>query len=158
MVLAMKYGRGLGGAAPEFDAAWCGVRCSMQLLTRQCHVWVVLFIYLFLASIHAKLGRFCQNRAVSIELGRIGQWPKRTQNDRNRLKSALNHVRTNAIGFEWGANILNLSFLNFIMNICCFFCVLFCVSCIFLSLFCESRHSHVFFKNILIVKIYRKYK
>ena len=27
-----------------------------------------------------------------------------------------------------------------------------------LSFFCESRHSNVFFKNILIVKIYRKYK
>ena len=32
------------------------------------------------------------------------------------------------------------------------------VSCLLLSLFCESRHSNVFFKNILIVKIYRKYK
>ena len=26
------------------------------------------------------------------------------------------------------------------------------------SFFCESRHSNVFFKNMLIVKIYRKYK
>ena len=32
------------------------------------------------------------------------------------------------------------------------------VSCLLLSLFCESRHSNVFFNNILIVKIYRKYK
>ena len=32
------------------------------------------------------------------------------------------------------------------------------VSCLLLSLFCESRNSNVFFKNILIVKIYRKYK
>ena len=29
----------------------------------------------------------------------------------------------------------------------------FCVSCLLLSLFCESRHSNVFFKNILIVKM-----
>ena len=31
------------------------------------------------------------------------------------------------------------------------------VSCLLLSLFCELRHSNVFFKNILIVKIYKKY-
>ena len=31
-------------------------------------------------------------------------------------------------------------------------------TCLLLSFFCESRHSNVFFKNILIVKIYRKYK
>ena len=29
-------------------------------------------------------------------------------------------------------------------------------TCFLLSFFCESRHSNVFFKNILIVKIYRK--
>ena len=29
-------------------------------------------------------------------------------------------------------------------------------TCLLLSFFCESRHSNVFFKNILIVKIYRK--
>ena len=34
------------------------------------------------------------------------------------------------------------------------FSFLFCVSCLLLSLFCKSRHSNVFFKNILIVKIY----
>ena len=31
-------------------------------------------------------------------------------------------------------------------------------TCLLLYFFCESRHSNVFFKNILIVKIYRKYK
>ena len=29
-------------------------------------------------------------------------------------------------------------------------------TCLLLSFFCESRHSNVFFKNILIVKIYKK--
>ena len=31
-------------------------------------------------------------------------------------------------------------------------------TCLLLSFFCESRHNNVFFKNNLIVKIYRKYK
>ena len=38
------------------------------------------------------------------------------------------------------------------------FSFLFYVFCLLLSLFCESRHSNVFFKNILIVKLCRKYK
>ena len=35
---------------------------------------------------------------------------------------------------------------------------LFCVSCLLLSFFCDQGHSNVLFKNILIVKIYKKYK
>jgi len=84
----------------------------------RCHVWASFFSF----RIHSEPSWFGQNRAVSAD-------------DRNRPKSALNHARTAEIGFEWGPNILNLSFLNFILNICCFFCV----SCLLLSLFCESR-------------------
>ena len=71
---------------------------------------------------------------IRLELGRIGWWPKWP-------KSTLNHAGIAEIGFEWGPNIQNLSFLNFIMNICYFFVFsfLFCVSCHLLSLFCESR-------------------
>ena len=80
-------------------------------------------------------------------------------NGRNRPKSALNHFGIAKIGFEWGPNILNLSLILFWIFVASFvfsflFCVLFCVSCLLLSLFCKSRHSNVFFKNILIVKIY----
>ena len=56
--------------------------------------------------------------------------------DRNRQKkpkTALNQAGTVEIGF--GGQISHLR-----------------------DVFCESRHSNVFFKNILIVKIYRKYK
>ena len=52
-----------------------------------------------------------------------------------RPKSALNYSGTPEIGFEWGPNILNLSFLNFILNICCFFCVFFFVLCFLPSSF-----------------------
>ena len=41
-----------------------------------------------------------------------------------------------------------------LLLLCVCVCVCFCVSCFLLSLFYESRHSNVFFKNILIVKIY----
>ena len=69
------------------------------------------------ASICTEPGKFSQNQAVSAELGRIG-WPSKWP------KLALNHARTAKIGFKWDPNILNLSFLNFILNICCFFFVL----------------------------------
>ena len=49
------------------------------------------------------------------------------QNGSKQPKSALNHAETAKIGFEWDPNILNLFFLNFILNICCLFCVFFFV-------------------------------
>ena len=82
------------------------------------------------ASIRANLASICadlcwtrQIRPESSCIGQIGLYQLAAETDRNRLKSALNHVGTVEIGFEWGPNILNLSFLNFILNICCFFCV-----------------------------------
>ena len=51
--------------------------------------------------------QFGQNQVVSAG---SQNWPKQAE-----------------IGFEWGPNILKLSFLNFILNICCFFCVFFFV-------------------------------
>ena len=104
--------------------------------------------------IHANSASICANSA------RIGPNQVVLAGNRNKPKSALNYAGTAEIGFEWGPNILNLFFLNFIwIFVASFvFSFLFCVSCLLLSLFCESRHSNVFFKNILIVKIYRKYK
>ena len=62
--------------------------------------------------------------------------PNQVVSASNRNKSALNHAGITKIGFEWGPNILNLSFLNFIMNIRCFFCVFFFVLCfVFLAFF-----------------------
>ena len=99
--------------------------------------------------------------SCSTESGYIDWRPKQP-------KSALNHAETAKIGFQWGPNILNLSFLNFILNICCFFYDLFFVVffffffffCCFLPSFFVWIKAIVmcFFKKILIVKIYRKYK
>ena len=67
------------------------------------------------------------------ELGCIGQigsyqsTAKIDRNNQNMQKSTLNHAGTAEIGFEWGLNIRNLSFLNFILNICYFFCIVFFV-------------------------------
>ena len=71
-------------------------------------------------------------RTKSGRIGGIGSYWLAAKTDRNgwkRAKSTLNHAGTAKIGFEWGPNILNLSFLNFILNICCFFCVFFFVLC-----------------------------
>ena len=117
---ARKQQRGWEGAPPESDVALHGVRPLTPLPMRWCHVWVFFFffgIHADLALIFAKTGRFGQNQDVSAESNCIGQQPK----------SALNHVWTTEIGYEWGLNILTLSFLNFILNICCFFCVFFFV-------------------------------
>ena len=62
----------------------------------------------------ARIRSYRLNRIVSVGSRNWPKWPK----------SALNHAETAEINFEWGPNILNLSFLNFILNICCFFCVL----------------------------------
>ena len=130
----MMQGRGWEGAAPESDAARCRVRLPARLS----------FFFFFHGFASTRLNsrrlnfyshRFTPNRDDSgkIKPNRVisaGDW-----NGRNRPKSALNHAGTAEIGFEWGPNILNLSFLNFIMNICCFFCVFFFVLCFLPSSF-----------------------
>ena len=90
------------------------------------------FFFFLLSLIRADSALIC------VEPGQFGQnWVVSAgdRNGRNRPKSALNHAGTAKIGFEWGPNILNLSFLNFILNICCFFCVFFFVLCFLPSSF-----------------------
>ena len=129
------------------------------------------FFFFFFSLDSCRLGFnwrwFALNRANSARIGPYRlNWVVLTgdQNGHNRPKSALNHAGTAKISFEWDPNILNLSFLNFILNICCFFCVFFFVLCfvVFLTFFflcfVNQGHSNVFSKNILIVKIYWKYK
>ena len=82
------------------------------------------------ASIHNEPGWFGQNRAVSAISDRIGRQLMRPKQAEISLETCRNSQNYDLRG----------------------------LSCLLLSLFCESRHSNVFFKNILIVKIYRKYK
>ena len=143
----MKHERGWEGATPESNTAWRGVRRLTWLPVCRCRVWAFFFFFFFTDSwqlglirtdsawfaptrllvslIRAKLGRFGENQAISAD-----DW-----NGRNKPKSALNHFGIAKIGFEWGPNIPNLSFLNFILNICCFFCVFFFVLCFLPSSF-----------------------
>ena len=99
-----------------------GVRCGVWHLTRLlahwCRVWAFFFftysrwlgsICANLASICAEPGWFGQNQAVLAESSCFGQRPKRPKQAEISLESE--------IGFEWGPNNLNLSFLNFILNI-----------------------------------------
>ena len=87
------------------------------------------------ASIRTDSGRFPPIRPKSSRIGWIRSYRPAAKTDQNRPKSALNHAGTAKIGFEWGPNILNLSFLNFILNICYFFCIFFFVLCFLPSSF-----------------------
>ena len=143
-LLSMKHGLSWEGAAPESDAG-CSVRHGCP------RVYAALTIFFFFFFFHG----FASTRLDSHQLGfcsrRLGQNQAESGHIGWRPKWPWIMLEQLKPGFEWG---LNLSFLNFILKICCFFCVY----CLLLSLFCESRHSNVFFKNILIVKMYRKYK
>ena len=109
------------------------------------HVWVFFFFW-DLLRLGSNSGRFLLNRANSARIG----WYRPNwivlAGGRSKLKLALNHAGTAEISFEWGPNILNLSLLNFILNICCFFCVLFFVLCfVFLAFFflCFVNQGHI---------------
>ena len=94
-----------------------------------------------LGLIRADFHRTWPIRPESGHIGQIGSYRpaikvvETNQNGRNKPKSVLNYAEIAEIRFEWGPNILNLSFLNFIMNICCFFCVFFFVLCLLPSSF-----------------------
>ena len=110
---SMNHGRRWEGAAPGSDATQRSCPC----------VGAASELFFFLSLIRADSASIC------VEPGWFGQnWVVSAgdRNGRNRPKSALNHAGTAKISFEWGPNILNLSlsFLNFILNICCFFFVL----------------------------------
>ena len=129
----MKHGRSWEGATLKSNTARRGVWRLTQLPVLRCRVWA----FFFFSRIHADSAwfaltrlRFALNRADSTRIKPYQ--PNRVvwASDRNipKLpKSALNHAKTAEISFEWGPNILNLSFFNFILNICCFFCVFFFV-------------------------------
>ena len=89
--------------------------------------------------IRTESGWFNQNRAVSAD----------DRNGWNKQKWALNHVETVEINFEWSPNILNLSFLSFILNICYFFCVFFFVLC-FVLCFLPSSFFVLWIKAIVM--------
>ena len=100
-------------------------------------IFILLLLLFFMVS--CQLGfysrRFVPNRDFSVQIKLYRPNRVVSAGDWNRPKLALNHARTAEIGFEWNPNILNLSFLNFILNICCFFCVFFFVLCFLPSSF-----------------------
>ena len=102
-------------------------------------IYLFLYYYYFIFMVSCQLGfysrRFVPNRDFSVQIKLYRPNRVVSAGDWNRPKLALNHARTAKIGFEWGPNILNLSFLNFILNICCFFCVFFFVLCFLPSSF-----------------------
>ena len=135
VAVTRKHRRNQEGAAPASDAV---ARASVPHL----HFFFLGFALMQLDS--CRIGFDSRRtRLIQLESGRIGHirsyWPATdtVETCRKWPKSALNMVGK--------AEIITSE-------------AQLCVSCLLLSLFCESRHSNVFFKNILIVKIYRKYK
>lgn len=116
------------GRVPHQSPTWLDAGCGVR---HGCLCVSALFeVFFFFSWIHV------DSASIRVESGRIGwigsyqpatKMAETDQNGQNRSKSALNHAKTAEIGFEWDPNILNLSFLNFIMNICYFFCVFFFV-------------------------------
>ena len=145
----------------SYDArTWQNGRCTR---VRRCCLCVgttsEFFFFWDLLWLGSNSGWFPLNRANSAKIG----WYRPNwivlAGGRNKLKLALNHAGTAEISFEWGPNILTQFYFEYLLLLLCFlFGSVFCVSCLLLSLFCEPRTYNVFFKNILIVKIYRKYK
>ena len=119
-----KNRRGWEGAAPASDAV---ARASVPRL---------IFFFFFFSSDSGRIGfNSCRIRLIRPESGRIGHiksyWPATdtAETGRKRPKSAL----------KLAGNRQNSDLKG--------------VSCLPLSLFCESRYSNVFFKNILIENI-----
>ena len=130
---ARKHGRGTRGAAPVYDAVACA-------LDRVC-------FFFFFSRIRIDSARFalmqldsCQIgfnsrrtgliRPKSGRIGHIGSY--RPATDTAKICRKRPKLTLNMVGKA--------------------------ETCLLLSFFCESRHSNVFFKNILTVKICRKYK
>ena len=168
----MKHGRSWEGAAPESDAAWCRVRHPTQLPARRCRVWVFFFFHghidsarfkptrLLFSPIRAEPRRFGQNQAVSAKSGYIGRQPKQIETAKIGLESCWNSKNRLWMRPKHPKSVLSQFYSEYLLLLLCFlFCFAFCLCCLPSSFFVLwSRHSNVFFKNILIVKIYRKYK
>ena len=100
-------------------------RSPIWLPASWCCAWA-FFFFLFFSRICINSAWFAPNWADSTGIGlyRPNQvLSTDNQNGQSGSKSTLNHAGIAEIGFEWDPSILNLSFLNFILNICYFFCV-----------------------------------
>ena len=164
----MKHGRSWEGATPESNTAWCRVRHPTQLPVRRCRVCFFFFFFFFTVTstrllfspICAKPRRFGQNQAVSAKSGYIGRQPKRIETAEISLESCWNSQNRLWMRPKHPKFVLSQFYSEYLLLLLCFlFCFAFCLCCLPSSFFVLwSRHSNVFFKNILIVKIYRKYK
>ena len=145
--LIMKHGHSWEGAASEFDVAWRGVRRPTWLLAHRCRVWAFFFFFFYIMD-SCRLGLICADltwfvpnqadscltRLIRPKLGHI-DWIRSYRSATETVEIGLESCRNSRNRFEWGPNILYLSFLNFILNICYFFCVFIFVLCFLPSSF-----------------------
>ena len=110
-----------------------------RLPARRCHVRVFFLDLHWLGSICADATRFAPNRVDSAKIGPYRPYQIVSASDQYG-RYGQNRPETAEIGLETHRNSRNSDLKG--------------VICLLLSLFCESKHGNVFFKNILIVKIY----
>ena len=97
----MMHGRGWEGAAPESDAAQCGVQLPTRLSFFFFHGFASTQLDSHRLNFYSR--RFAPNQddSAKIKPNRvISAGDRNSRNGRNRPKSALNHAGTAEIGFE----------------------------------------------------------
>ena len=138
----------LGGC---HTGVWCGVWRPTQLPMCWYCIWAFFF---FFFKIRIELGQFDQNWVVSVEFGCIGLWLKQSKQADIGLESCRNQLW---MRLKHPKSVIPQFYSEYLLFLLCYlFCFVF-LAFFFLS-FVNQDHSNVFFKNILIVKIYRKYK
>ena len=133
-----------------------GVRCGVWhltwLLARRCRVWAFFF------SDSRQLGFDSRwTGVIRPESGRIGRQLKRWKQAEIGLESCRNNRNRLWMRPKHPKSVLPQFYSEYLLLLLCFlFCFVFLA--FFFLCFVNQGHSNVFFKNILIVKIYRKYK
>ena len=142
----MKHRRGWEGAAPKSDMT------ARELVLRLSFFFFSFFFTDLhqLSLIRAELGWFNRNRTVSAKSSPIDRQLKRPKRIKIDLESCWNSRNRLWMRPKHPKFIIPQFYSKYLLLLLCFL--------LLLSLFCESRHSNGFFKNILIVKIYKKYK
>ena len=141
----MKHWHDWEGATLESDAG-CGVRRSCPC------VGTASELFFFFFKIRIELGQFDQNWVVSVEFGCIGLWLKQSKQADIGLESCRNQLW---MRLKHPKSVIPQFYSEYLLFLLCYlFCFVF-LAFFFLS-FVNQDHSNVFFKNILIVKIYRK--
>ena len=155
---ALKHRRSWEGTALESNVTRHGVRHLTRLPVRQCSIWA---FFIFFLNSHRLDFDSHRIGLVQPESSCIGRRPKRLKQAKMGLESCRNSRNQLGMKPKHPKSLLPQFYSKYLLLLLCFlFCFVFCFVFLafFFLCFVNQGHSNVFFKNILIVKIYRKYK